>query len=520
MSEKHDLELLIRGHVPIIYIESFEERRALDLINKIALKTFLPVFKWSVTEGLQRQDLNLGTQKHVSDPEDVLRHIKASELQGLYILLDFHPYINEPINQRLLKEIAMRFEGTLGKLILISPHMKLPISLDKLSAKFHLRLPNTNELEQLIKEEAALWQKQNQTRVQTDRATLDRLIQNLSGLTYKDAKRIIRNTIMDDSAISETDLPDVMDVKYKLLNQDDVLAFEYETAHFSEIGGMQRLKTWLKQRHGVFRGDDELPKGLDKPKGILLLGVQGCGKSLAAKAVAGVWGVPLLRMDFGLLYNKYMGETERNIRQALHTAEVMAPCVLWIDEIEKGISSGSEDDGTSKRILGTLLTWMAENKHSVFIVATANQIDDLPPELIRKGRLDEIFFVDLPSEEVRERIFRIHFDKRDIPTSDLDLKQLAQASDGFSGSEIEEAVNEGLYSSYNDGKELGNKYILDAIKSTYPLSKTMKGTIEDLRKWAQVRARLASNDMIEPLLETSSEEKPPILKQEKHNPFI
>lgn len=487
MSEMHDLELLIRGHVPIIYIESFEERRALELINKIALKTFLPVFKWSVTEGLQRQDLNLGAQKHVSDPEDVLRHIKASELQGLYILLDFHPYINEPINQRLLKEIAMRFEGTMGKLILISPQMKLPISLNKLSAKFHLNLPDANDLEQLIKEEAALWQKQNNTRVQTDRATLDRLIQNLSGLTYKDAKRIIRNTIMDDSAISETDLPDVMDAKYKLLNQDDVLAFEYETAHFSEIGGMQRLKTWLKQRHGVFRGDDELPKGLDKPKGILLLGVQGCGKSLAAKAVAGVWGVPLLRMDFGLLYNKYMGETERNIRQALHTAEVMAPCVLWIDEIEKGISSGSEDDGTSKRILGTLLTWMAENKHSVFIVATANQIDDLPPELIRKGRLDEIFFVDLPSEKVRELIFKIHFDKRDIPTNDLDLKQLAQASDGFSGSEIEQVIVSVIYANYSSDNIIETEEVLNEIKQTRPLSIVMAEKITHLRLWASER---------------------------------
>lgn len=487
MTDSNDLKLLISGHVPIICIESFEERRALDMLTRIAIETMIPVFSWSITEGMQRQDIELGTQAHVAEPIQLLKHIKASKFEGIYILLDFHPYLQDPLNQRLIKEIAMDFENHKGKLVLISPQLDLPLGLSKLSVNFQLRLPSASQLQALIQEEAVAWAKETSARVQTDRESLDRLIQNLSGLTYRDAKRLIRNAIMDDNAISEADIPGVIDAKYKLLNRDNVLSFEYDTARFSELGGMNRLKQWLEQRRHVFQGVKDIPKGLDKPKGILLLGVQGCGKSLAAKAVAGVWGVPLLRMDFGMLYNKYIGETERNIRQALQTAEVMAPCVLWIDEIEKGIASGSEDDGTSKRILSTLLTWMAEKKQSVFIVATANQIDDLPPELIRKGRLDEIFFVDLPRLEVRELIFKIHFNKRDIPIENLDLNKMAQSSEGFSGAEIEQAVVAVIYASHHAEKNIETADVLNEIQNTRPLSIVMAEKIAYLRLWASER---------------------------------
>jgi len=490
MSDKHDLELLINGHVPIISIETHEENRALSLVIKATKSQYLPTFKWSVTEGLQRLDLNLDPQRHVSDPQDVLKHIKSSKLQAAYILLDFDPYLTDPINIRLLKEIAMGFDGNTGKLILLSHELTLPDNLKSLSASFSLQLPDAKALEQLIKNEARQWQNTQKQRVRTDRATLDRLIQNLSGLTYRDSKRLVRNTIIDDGAITESDLPEVMQAKYQLLNQDDVLAFEYETAHFKELGGMEKLKLWLSQRQSIFTEDSNLstrgPK-LEIPKGILLLGVQGCGKSLAAKAVAGIWGIPLLRMDFGRLYDKYVGETEKNMRIALQTAEVMSPCVLWIDELEKGIAAGSDDQGTSKRLLGTLLTWMAEKKSRVFIVATANQIDALPPELIRKGRLDEIFFVDLPKADSRENIFKIHFDKRDIAYSQIDFDQLSSASEGFSGSEIEQAVVSAVYSCHGKGQPIDTQIMLDEINTTRPLSVVMKEQIAQLRHWASER---------------------------------
>jgi len=487
MSDKHDLELLIHGHVPIINIETFEERRAITQLVGLATRTFLPIFRWTVTEGLQRMDIDLGTQKHVAEPQDVLRHIKSSKLQALYLLVDFTPYLTDPMNIRLVKEIAMLFEGDKGKLVFISHRLELPDNLSRLAASFQLQLPGADELNELIQQEARAWQAQSRNRVRTDRDTLERLTRNLAGLSFNDARRLIRSAIVDDGAITESDLPDVMQAKYRLLNRDDILAFEFETARFSEVGGMNKLKNWLIHRQAAFQGKDDLPRGLDRPRGILLLGVQGCGKSLAAKAVSGIWGIPLLRLDFGQLYNKYVGETERNMRQALHTAEVMAPCVLWIDELEKGIATGNDDEGTSKRLLGTLLTWMAENQHAVFIVATANQIEALPPELIRKGRLDEIFFVDLPAESIRKQIFHIHFDKRDVATGTLDMDTLARASEGFSGSEIEQVVVSVMYRCHASSQPVDTPTVLQEIQQTRPLSVVMGEQISRLRQWASAR---------------------------------
>ncbi len=485
MPEQKDLELLIHGHTPILQIETHEEKRALDLLVRIATSNVIPLFKWSVTEGLRRVDIDLGVQRHNAEPKDVLAHIKASTVDGIYVLLDFDPYITDPVNERYIKEIAMQFEGGNNKLVFISHKIGMPTGLSSKVAKFELSLPDARALEAMVRDEAGNWRRESGQQVATDSKTLERLVRNLGGLTFNDARRLIRNVIVDDGAITEEDLPEVMRAKYQLLNRDDALSFEFETTRFSEVGGMHRLKRWLQQREKVFHGLVEQP-GIDTPKGVLLLGVQGCGKSLAAKAIAGIWKVPLLRFDFGALYNKYIGESEKNLRESLNTAEVMAPCVMWIDEIEKGISGGN-DDGTSKRILGTLLTWLAENRSNVFIVATANNIDVLPPELIRKGRLDEIFFVDLPGSEVRKQIFSIHLDKRQVNLSMVDLDRLAAKSEGFSGAEIEQAVVSAIYSSYGDNKPVTTDTLLAEISTTRPLSVVMDGQIQQLRQWAESR---------------------------------
>lgn len=485
MPEQKDLELLIHGHTPILQIETHEEKRALDLLVRIATSNVIPIFKWSVTEGLRRVDIDLGVQRHNAEPKDVLAHIKASTVDGIYVLLDFDPYITDPVNERYIKEIAMQFEGGSNKLVFISHKIEMPRGLSSKVAKFELSLPDARALEAMVRDEAANWRRESGQQVATDSRTLERLVRNLGGLTFNDARRLIRNVIVDDGAITEEDLPEVMRAKYQLLNRDDALSFEFETTRFSEVGGMHRLKRWLQQREKVFHGLIEQP-GIDTPKGVLLLGVQGCGKSLAAKAIAGIWKVPLLRFDFGALYNKYIGESEKNLRESLKTAEVMAPCVMWIDEIEKGISGGN-DDGTSKRVLGSLLTWLAENRSNVFIVATANNIDDLPPELIRKGRLDEIFFVDLPTQEVRKQIFSIHLDKRKVSLATVDLDRLAADSEGFSGAEIEQAVVSAIYSSYGDDQPLTTDTLLAEISTTRPLSVVMDGQIQQLRQWAESR---------------------------------
>jgi SpoVK/Ycf46/Vps4 family AAA+-type ATPase len=276
-----------------------------------------------------------------------------------------------------------------------------------------------------------------------------------------------------------------MRAKYDLLGRDSPLSFEYETAKFSEIGGMQRLRQWLETRRSFFR--DEPPAHLDPPRGLLLLGVQGCGKSLAAKAAAGIFGVPLLRLDFGILYSKYYGETERNLRKALDTSEVMAPCVLWVDEIEKGSAVGSEDDGLSRRVLGTLLTWMSERKKAVFLVATANDISCLPPELVRKGRFDEIFFVDLPSPANRSEILRIHLIKRGLDPQQFDLAALAEATSGFSGSEIEQAIVSSMYTAHAQSRVPSMEDLLAEIRQTRPLSVVMSEKVAEVRDWAKDR---------------------------------
>jgi len=275
-------------------------------------------------------------------------------------------------------------------------------------------------------------------------------------------------------------------VKYELLNRGGALQFEYDTARFSDLGGMNRLKDWLQKRRSAFRGDDAAAH-LDPPKGIVLLGVQGCGKSLAAKTTAGIFGVPLLRLDFGAIYDKYHGETERKLRDSLKTADVMSPCVLWIDEIEKGIAGRGGETGTTQRVLGTFLTWMAEKQNQVFVVATANNIAGLPPELVRKGRFDEIFFVDLPNLDNRAAILEIHLQRREQDPETFDVKAIAEHSAGFSGSELEQAIVAALYAAHAQEKQLTTKHILSELELTRPLSVVMQERIAELRNWAAGR---------------------------------
>jgi SpoVK/Ycf46/Vps4 family AAA+-type ATPase len=485
--ESHEISLLLRSHVPILVLQTHEEARAVELLKNTALNMNTPVFKWSVATGMQRIDLDIEPQTHLKEPAKLLAHINSANFEGIYLLLDFHPYLEDPVNVRLLKELAMAIRKTSSKLVLVSHKIDIPPEVKKMAVHFELSLPDDEELMEIVKKEASAFAKENSNlRVSTDKKVLHQLINNLKGLPHNDARRLVHAAIVDDGAITEDDLDEVMQAKYKLMSRDDLLTFEFETSKFSELAGMAKLKEWLQQREKFFHRSVNMT-GMESPRGILLLGVQGCGKSVAAKAVAGVWKVPLLRLDFGRLYNKYIGESESNIREALKTAEVMSPCVLWIDELEKGISTSEHDDGTSQRILGTLLTWMAENRNSVFIVATSNAIDRLPPELIRKGRLDEVFFVDLPTPEVRERIFHIHADKRAVDKSALDMGRLAQLTDGFSGSEIEQLVVSAIYAAHADEASITMQTLIDEIKNTKPLSILMAEKISALRQWAEGR---------------------------------
>ena len=491
MDKQKDLELVLRSRMPIIVIETEDEKRMLDLLRSITIsrstEEYLPLFRWTVTDGLQRLDIDLEPQLHNADPGEILRHIRAVTKPGIFVLLDFHPYLEDPVNIRLLKDICMNYRETAKQIVLISHRVSLPEELGSFAATFDLALPNEDERANIVKKVAVEYSNENiGSSVQIDPKAYQMLLQNLSGLTERDTEQLARNAIFHDGAITRSDLPSVMQAKYELLNRGGILHYEYDTARFSEVGGLNNLKRWLSMRKPAFFNEANA-NHLDTPKGILLIGVQGCGKSLAAKATAGVFGLPLLRLDFASLYNKYHGETEKNLRDSLETADIMAPCVLWIDEIEKGLAGRGGESGTTQRVLGTFLTWMAEKQSLVFVVATANDISSLPPELVRKGRFDELFFVDLPDPAIREAIFRIHLAARGQNTDKLDLKKVSAEAEGFSGAEIEQAIVSALYAAHAQKSDLTTEFLRGEIERTRPLSVIMSERIEALRMWAAGR---------------------------------
>jgi len=490
MEQGHDLKLMLESRVPIIAVETQDEQRFLQLLTGLVSLSgsvsYRPLFRWSVTDGIQRLDIDIEPQLHNAEPGQVLRHIRAIDQAGIYVLLDFHHYLSDPVNVRLLKDIALGGNEGERTLLLVSHQLELPKELEHLTARFEMALPGKQLRERIVAEVIAEWEQAHPGSAATDAQARRLLIDNLSGLTEADTRRLARNAIFDDGALTPDDLPGAMEAKHQLLNRDGVVSYEYETRQFSDVGGLRNLKVWLEQRKRVLESPEEAPQ-LDPPKGLLLLGVQGCGKSLAAKATAGVLNMPLLRFDFASLYNKYHGESERNLREALQQAEVMSPCVLWVDEIEKGLSSGSNDDGLSLRLLGTFLTWLAEKKNRVFIVATANDVSRLPPELLRKGRFDEIFFVDLPSPSVRADIIDIHLRRRELDPQDFDMVELTGATEGFSGAELEQGLVAALYAAHALQQELSTAHVLAEYQRSKPLSVLMAEKVSALRSWAGSR---------------------------------
>jgi hypothetical protein len=489
MNDRHDLELVLDSGTPLIVVETTDETRLLDLLRDLATsharQGYRPLFRWSVTDGLQRVDMALEAQTHEINPEQVLRHIRGVQKAGIYALLDFHPFLGEPLNVRLLKDVALAATRANITVLLIGHRLELPQELVGFSARFALSLPDAEARVIIVDRCIAQLEAERGRSVRVDPEAKALLVRNLSGLTHADAERLARNAVRDDAAITASDVEAVMKAKYQLLNRGGVLSFEYETARLEELAGFNNFKRWLLERRGAF--DAERPTGMDTPRGVLLLGVQGCGKSLASKAVAGAFGLPLLRLDFGALYNKYHGETERNLRESLAAAETLSPCVLWLDEIEKGMATGNDDSGTARRVLAGLLTWMSERRAPVFLVATANDVSELPPELIRKGRFDEIFFVDLPPAASRAAILSLHLRKRELAPERMPIADLVMATDGFSGAEIEQGIVACLYSAHAMKQRADGSHLLAEFRKTRPLSVVMAERVEALRDWARDR---------------------------------
>jgi len=490
VSELQDLTALIRANTPLIVIETQDEGRAVELFRQALSQVWRALYRWSITEGLRRIDMD--REDEAEGPPDAsaaLQAMKQAEQRGIYLLLDFHPYLGYASSQRQLRDIVQRRHCQPHVVVLVGAKVELPSELEAIAVRFNPRLPDANALLKMVREEATEYARENGgRRVEADGEAVQQIVRNLQGLSLPDARRIARQLIYDDGALSAADLTQLSKLKFELLNRSGHLHYEYDTARFADVAGARRLKRWVEQRREVFVAGNA-PPGLDPPKGMLLLGVQGCGKSMLAKATAAGFGVPLLRLDFGTLYDKYHGETEKNLRSALASAEQLAPCVLWIDEIEKGLASGSGegDGGVSRRVLGYLLTWMAERKSQVFLVATANQVNELPPELLRKGRFDEIFFVDLPDPDTRVELLRLHLTRRKLEPEDFALPALAAASNGFSGAEIEQAIVAALYTAHAERKPLDTDLLMQEIRNSRPLSVIMAEQVSALRVWASER---------------------------------
>ena len=495
MSELQDLTALIRANTPLIVIETQEEARIVALFRQALMQVWRALYRWSITEGLRRIDLD--REDEPSGPPDasaVLQAIKQADQRGIYLLLDVVPYLGYASHQRLLRDIVERRHCQPHVLVLIGAKIELPAELEALATRFNPRLPDANALLKMVQEEAAGYAREfGGRRVEVDGEAVKQVVRNLQGLSLIDARRIARQLIYADGALNAADLPQLAKLKFELLNRSGHLHYEYDATRFADVAGARRLKRWIEQRRAVFAG---AAPGLDPPKGVLLLGVQGCGKSMLAKATAAGFGVPLLRLDFGSLYDKYHGETEKNLRGALAAAEQLAPCVLWIDEIEKGLASGGEDGGVSRRVLGYLLTWMAERGGTagaggVFIVATANQVHELPAELLRKGRFDEIFFVDLPDDAEREEIIRLYFAKylSTEPSATL-MRELVELSAGFSGSDVEAVVHDIATENFLTKVTTipDDDFIRDVFTNVMPFSRTNPEEVAAIRTWGRERA--------------------------------
>ena len=488
MSELQDLTALIRANTPLIVIETLDEARVVELFRQTLSQVWRALFRWTITEGLRRLDMDredppLGPP----DASHALRAIQQAEQRGVYLLLDFDPYLGYASTQRQLRDLIERRHCQAHVLVLVGAKVELPEELEPLALRFRPGLPDANALLKLVRELAAEYAREHGgRRVEADGEAVAQIVRNLRGLGHADARRIARHLIYDDGALNAADLPQLARLKFELLNRSGHLHYEYDSVRLDEVAGARRLKRWVEQRREAFVAAAP-PPGLDPPRGVLLLGVQGCGKSMLAKAIAAGFGVPLLRLDFGSLYAKYHGETEKNLRDALASAEQLAPCVLWMDEIEKGVAAGSGDGGVSRRVLGHLLTWMAERKSPVFLVATANQVQALPPELLRKGRFDEIFFVDLPAPEVRVELLRLHLQRRGLAPEAFELSALAAACEGFSGAEIEQAIVSTLYAAHAERRPADTTLLMHEIRATHPLSVVMAEPVAALREWASAR---------------------------------
>lgn len=495
MSAVAEIEVLIRAKYPIIYLTTWEERRVEESIKGVCDKLKRQLHTWSLTQGMKPQVVRTsGPANPTSLPGELEALALAHEAQEftVFLLKDFHPYMKDPRVVRLMRDLAGRLRGKAQTLILMGPVLVLPPELEKDISVVDFPLPGPSEIESKMNQVLDAVKDNPQVKTDLDDAQRELIIKSAQGLTLDEIESVFARSLVVTKTL---DVDAVLEEKKQIVRKSGLLEYYPAEESLKDVGGMELLKEWLENRTNCFT-DKAKEFGIPTPKGILLLGVQGCGKSLTAKAVAANWNLPMLKLDVGRIFGSLVGQSEENIRKAIKVAESVAPCVLWADELEKGFAgtsgSGVSDGGTTARVFATFLTWMQEKTAPVFLIATANDVSQLPPEMLRKGRFDEIFFIDLPDRDERKEIFRIHLKKRKRDPSLYDLEDLAIQTRGYSGAEIEQIVVGALFLAFSDNNELNQGHLEIEAKSVVPLSAMMKEDIADLRAWASSRTRPAS----------------------------
>ncbi|MBL7141181.1 MAG: AAA family ATPase, partial [Planctomycetes bacterium] len=486
---------------PLIYILSFEERRVERHLQQIAKDLNKRLLVWTVTRGLV--DAATGrAEKDTDGPLAALEKVLATPPSGafLYVLKDFHPFLDQEHRWvsdwaptvRKLRDAAYHLLETSSSLFILSPVLSIPVELEKEITVLEFPLPDREDLTHLLarfEEEYA-----QRATIQLDARTHEAITGALLGLTEMEAENVICRALINDRRLDASDVSLIISEKGQIIRKSGTLEFHPLREGLEDIGGLRLLKEWLERKRFSF-DESAATFGIRPPRGLLLIGVPGCGKSLTAKAIAHAWRMPLLRFDIGKVFGMWLGQSEQNMRRAIRTAEAIAPCILWIDELERGFAGvGNEwDSAATTRVFGTFITWLQEKVSPVYIVATANDVTSLPPELLRKGRFDEIFFVDLPNKHEREEVWRVHLRCRGRNAAQFDIQRLADATEGYAGADIEAVLNEGLETAHADGKRQPvTDDFLKIIRQTLPLSETMKDRIEAMRDWARTRARSAS----------------------------
>jgi hypothetical protein len=501
-----ELDVLIRARYPLLYVLTWEEGRVLAQVTALSAQRDKKVFEWSVTTGLVPGGTSIQSQKHrdtaTQDPLVALDRVVEQLDPAIYIFKDFHPFLarsNMSVIRRL-REIAAFLKNSYKTILLVSPMLEIPPELEKDVTVVDFDLPRAADFHDLLNRIAVEVKGNPKIKLNLTPATREKIVHSLLGLTLAEAENVLAKTLVMRGGLDERSVEVIFGEKKQVIRKSGLLEYYDSAENLQTVGGVDALKDWLTKRSIAFR-DEARAFGLAAPKGILLLGVQGCGKSLVAKAISQFWRLPLLRFDVGRVFGSLVGSSEENVRRAIRVAESVAPAILWVDEIDKAFrgsrsSGAATDGGTSARVFGTFLTWLSEKTAPVFVVATANDVAQLPPELLRKGRFDEIFFIDLPAAAERMEIFSIHLQKRKRDPVKFDLAELADASLGFSGAEIEESIVSALFDVYYEKKELTTEALVKSLRATVPLSKTMSEDIAELRRWAEGRARPATTDVV------------------------